>query len=117
VRRFSIHGPSVTKQDIDAAASDRAADFLANLILNADLEPPVREYLAVVIYELLSGKRKFPRRRPTDRDLERVRLSVAEEVVDVMMRTGCEKVSAAITQVAKDRKISERTVLGILEKI
>jgi hypothetical protein len=108
--KIEVHGPSITKQDIDAAASDRAVDFLASLILNADLEPQVRKYLAVVIYELLSGKRKFPRRRPTERDLELVKFSIAEEVMGVMTRTGCDKVSAAVAQVSQDRKLGERTV-------
>ncbi len=50
----------------------------------------------------------------SERDLELVKFSIAEEVVGAMTRTGCEKVSAAVVQVAQDRKLSERTVLGLL---
>ncbi len=43
MRKIKVHAPSITKQDIDAAAADRAVDFLASLILEADLEPQVRK--------------------------------------------------------------------------
>jgi hypothetical protein len=54
----------VKKEDVLEAVSDRDVEFLTDLIRMDNLEADIREHLADVIHDLLTGKRKFPRRRP-----------------------------------------------------
>ena len=57
-------GEWVEKSHIDAALSDRDPEFLTSLICTEGLGAEVKEHLVNVIFDLLTGKRKFPRRRP-----------------------------------------------------
>ena len=72
----------LTEKDIDRLVRDRDVDGLANLIRQKDLTPEVREYLASVTADLLTGKRNFPRRRPKKKGLhsekQKIRVKVGE---------------------------------------
>src|SRR4029079_4613084 len=69
----------------------------------------VKEHLVNVIFDLLTGKRKFPRRRPKKKQLfEKER--IGQLVRQTQQREGLKKISSAVEQVAKDLRISPRQV-------
>ncbi|MGA7457906.1 MAG: hypothetical protein WBW51_11410 [Methyloceanibacter sp.] len=60
---------AATKEHIDICVATRRIDLLALFIRHAEqLSPEVRGYLADAIKLLLSGKLKFPKKRPNFAD-------------------------------------------------
>ena len=102
----------VTKAFINDALAARDAVALANLIGDGELAPEVREHLADIIVGLLTGKIKFTKRRPPKRGLHWQKQNIAEAVWNAKKRNGWKKISSAISYVAKELKLSERTVWG-----
>ena len=71
----------IEKSHVDDALAERNTTYLANLIPAAQhLSPEVRAHLADVIFGLLTGGVKFPRRRPKKQGLEYERERIAEKV-------------------------------------
>ena len=104
-----------TKEGIDDAVSARDVEFLTDLIrLAGELDADVKEYLADVIRDLLTDKRKFPRRRPPKALITfangREQPSIEFRVWQTKKRKGYKKVESAIDDVAKELKITPRTV-------
>ena len=61
----------LTEESIEGAVRERDVEWLVRLIREGDnLTPELRQYLASVIADLLTRKRKFPRRRPKKKRLE-----------------------------------------------
>jgi hypothetical protein len=61
----------LTEESIEGAVRERDVEWLVRLIREGDnLTPEFRQYLASVIADLLTRKRKFPRRRPKKKRLE-----------------------------------------------
>jgi hypothetical protein len=54
----------VDKFDLDRALKERDLDFLSDQICNETLSQETRSHLAQIIRGLLTGKIKFPKRRP-----------------------------------------------------
>src|SRR5262245_33249962 len=61
MRKMLISGRRVKKSQIDDSVSERDPEFLANLICAEDLDAEVKEHLARVVFELLTGKKNFRR--------------------------------------------------------
>jgi hypothetical protein len=110
MRKFLFPGKMVDKSRIDAAVSERDPEFLANLICAEDLSSEVKEHLATTVFELLSSKIKFPRRRPKKRSLDWERRQVGERVWETKKRKAFKKISSAVADVAKDLGLSQKTV-------
>jgi hypothetical protein len=101
-----------TKEFINDALGQRDIVALTNLIRDQDLPPEVRQHLADTIHGLLTKKIKWPRRRPPKKGLYSEKRQVAERVWNLKKARGWQKVSSAISHVAKELKLSERTVWG-----
>jgi hypothetical protein len=117
-----------TEEGIEGAVRERDVDWLVRLIREGDsLTPEVREYLACVIADLLTGKRKFPRRRPKKKGLgsekHRIQVKVWEAIKSQGKKIpmsyangksrlirGEHSVKVAVAAVAKELKRSQATV-------
>jgi hypothetical protein len=100
----------VDRARIDQAVADRDVDFLASLICTEGLDVEVKEHLAAVVFDLLTGKTNFPRRRPKKKMLEWDNEQIGQEVWVVKKRERLQKISSAVERVANERHISPRTV-------
>src|SRR5262249_19690542 len=70
-----------SEEGIEGAVRERDVGWLVHLIRQGnDLTPEVREYLACVIGDLLTGKRSFPSRRPKKKGLSTEKEVIAEKV-------------------------------------
>lgn len=116
MRKLRIFGKQVKRSHIDDSVSERDPDFLANLIRAEDLNAEVKEHLAHVIFELLTGKKKFPAHRPKKKDADRQARWIAEEVVRIhRYRPEWAKLTAAVKKVAQDQGCGESKVWGALK--
>ena len=118
----------ITKELIDGYVRDRDVIALCQLIQNAaELTPEVREYLAGAIGDLLTGKRRFPRRRPKKTGLwyekQRIQVKLWEALksqgnklpINLADGKSClirgkHSIKRAVADVAKELKCSETTV-------
>src|SRR6476620_7556707 len=118
----------LTEKSIDGFVRERNVDWLAQLIRQADdLTPEVREYLACVIADFLTGTRKFPRRRPKKKSLESEKQKIRVKVWEALkaqghnlpvrlvngksrLIRGQHSMKVAVAAVAKELKCSQTTV-------
>jgi hypothetical protein len=110
MRRLGIWGKHVNHSRIDEAVSNRDPDLLANLICTEGVDEKVRLYLAEVIFDILVGKKKFPRRRPKKHMLQWDREKIGQRVWETKKSKGLSKISLAVHEVAKEKHLSPRTV-------
>jgi hypothetical protein len=105
-------GRLTTKEEILEAVAERDVDHLWACIARYDLQDDIREFLADVIRDLLTGKRKFPKGRPPTRSLigGHEQSEIAPLVWQAVQRGA--KVEFAVEEVARDLDISERSVWG-----
>src|SRR5262249_34141304 len=97
--------------------SQRDAEFLANLICAEDVDAKVREYLANVVFDILTGKKAFPRGRPKKPFLPIEKKEMARQEVSLnRYRPEWAKLSAAVAKVAHDRKCAVSAVWAALKE-
>jgi hypothetical protein len=110
MRRLGIWGKHVDQSRIDEAVSNRDPDLLANLICTEGVDEKVRLYLAEVIFDILVGKKKFPRRRPKKHMLQWYREQIGQRVWETKKSKGLNKIGSAVHEVAKEKNLSPRTI-------
>jgi hypothetical protein len=68
---------------------ERNVNLLTRLVRDGhELAPEMREYVGSVIADLLTGKRKFPRRRPKKKGLESEKQRIREKVWEALRSQG-----------------------------
>ena len=100
----------ITKRDIDEAVARRDIAKLTSFI-REDLSAGVREYLATIMADLLTGKVRFRRGRPPKagaKIFEQQR--IAEEVWQLKHSKQWKKTSAAIKRIAEESGKCEREI-------
>jgi hypothetical protein len=106
------------KHDIDDAVRNRDLDYLATLLrYSSQLDPEVREHLVDVVVGCLTGKIKFPRRRPKKATAEDELRAITARVASLEAMPGWQKRGAVVEQVATEFKISPRKVWSCLKEI
>jgi hypothetical protein len=108
----------VSKSDIYSAVRKRDFSYLVGLVRgNPDMEPDVREYLANELFDLLTGKTKFPRHRPSSDATEERLQAVTSRFMTLHGTPGWEKKSAVVAKVAAELKVSTKYVWNCLAEI
>jgi hypothetical protein len=118
----------VTKEYVDGLVQNRNVGWLKHLIHCGDkLKPEIREYLACVVADLLTGKLKFPNHRPKNTGRHKDKQAIAEKVWKALktqghslplkyadghsrLVRGSHSVKTAVAKVAKEMHCSTTTV-------
>ena len=103
-------GKWATAANIDSAVAERDVEYLARIIGGEDVPAEVRQHLAKVIRDILTGEIAFPRKRPKKKGLDWEKKRLAEQVWDIKKSKGWKKISSAVEYVAKEKGCSPRTV-------
>ena len=109
-------GDRVNKYDLDRAFRERDVIFLSDQISNTDLGPEVREHLAGIIRDLLTGKTKFPKRRPPTSSSSKNTWKIALRILE-LRREGWQKLSAAVKQASAEFDCKERKAWECLKEL
>ena len=103
-------GKWATAAKIDSAVAERDVEYLAHIIGDEDVPADVRQHLAKVIRDILTGAIAFPRKRPKKKGLNWEKERLAEQVWNIKKSKGWKKISSAVEYVAKEKGCSPRTV-------
>jgi len=104
----------VSEADVDSAARERDFAYLRDLIRDMRLSPEMREYLALAVFDLLTGKIKRPAHRPTNERTRQSHFQIAMQVLKLRRRRW--PMEAAIKQTADDFRCGVRKVYYSLDR-
>jgi hypothetical protein len=101
------------KEDLDSAVRERDFAYLRDLVQDMHLAAECRQYLAEVIFDLLTGKVKRPRHRPRKESTRENKFKIAMRVLELKRRW---PVEAAVKQAAKEFGCGDRKVYDSLKQ-